>query len=949
MRLAILAPPWLLFSCCLAKQSSQILGGPFSLGSSGSAIQHTLDSIIPTTDPNSGRVKCCPIGTDFDGKSCIITGPSCPPGTYRKGKHCLHNAPPECANGYEYSDGQCTSRKPPACDHGTVLVGKHCVHERAPTCGEGFQLRGAICESLKKPQCLEGDVVHGASCVTPEGPSCPNGSKVEGASCISKKDPQCPPGARYVSSSRQCMSEKSPQCPDGATLEFGQCTSSEGPKCQGDSTFDPERGSCTVSSKPQCPGETTLQGQSCVDVSEANGWMLEADQCVKRGVPNCPNNTYPDGDTCVSTLEAPGCPEGYLYHDSKCILRSSPTCTGKTILEGDKCVSYAKPTCDDQNVREECSTMAPASSGASLLVLKALLLMASGVYPSRTPRSAHLAQCSTRKGNASLPFKPLVHHQQSTETAVVFMVSLHAKLDGKTLVKGTCVSIEKETCKPGYVLKDGQCVSALPPSCGENQVFNGTGCMGVTPDCPENTYFENGECVSSNDPKCDANFVFNGKSCVAVKEPTCSEGHVYNAVTGECFAKAVPECQEDEVLEDGRCKLVTAPCVEYKFCLAGAQGLISGSGGLRKPAGDSKDKSQKPLTGKPSSSEDVSKGAPDGTQDSIPVDDPISNNETAKRDTQAGKDSTNLADKEQPDISISPGAETNSGNTGTVPDSNVQVPDPATIPKGGSGGRENRAGADGSTEPQYPPSGEGEASYAGHGSGSGASGAAEDGVGREKGGKWVEYEEEIPDRRKLRKWIADDDADAHGGIPSGQGGTGGLPSGGLPSGGQWKLDVDMGSLPDGPGGNFRAGGGEPDSQQVPAGQTSEGSQLWGPGKMKGAFADWQKSAEGIQKPAADVAGDSQMWSGGTGQIPSGGSWQYKGGSAGAGSYGTWKPTGDASSESYYSRLKKGGYGSWQGGGGAETGSGGTQRPTGDASGETYYSRLKKGSYGSYKG
>ncbi|KAI8280424.1 hypothetical protein K4K56_012238 [Colletotrichum sp. SAR 10_98] len=530
--------------------------------------------------------------------------------------------------------------------------------------------------------------------------------------------------------------------------------------------------------------------------------------------------------------------------------------------------------------------------------------------------------------------------------------------------------------------------------------------MGVTPDCPENTYFENGECVSSNDPKCDAHFVFNGKSCVAVKEPTCTEGHVYNAVTGECFAKAVPECQEDEILEDGRCKLVTAPCVEYKFCLAGAQGLNSGSGGPRKPAGDSGDKSQKPLTGKPYSGEDVKKGAPDGTQANIPVDDPITNNEAAKRDTQAGKDSTNLADKEQPDISTSPGAETNSGDTGTVPDPNVQVPDPATIAQGGSGGLENGTGADGSTEPQHPPSGEGEASYSGPGSGPGASGTAQDGAGREKGGRWIEYEEEIPDRRKLRKWIADEDADAHGGTPSGQSGTGGLPSGGIPSGvmpsggmpsggmpsggmpsgGQWKLDVDMGSLPDGPGGNFRAGGGQaqPDSQQVPAGQASGGSQLWGPKKMKGAFAEWQKSAEGIQKPAADVAGDSQMGSGGTGQIPSGGSWQYKGGGAGAGSYGSWKPTGDASSESYYSRLNKGnygsyqggvrvetgsgggpavdapgesyysrlkkrGYGSWQGGGGAEAGSGGTQRPTGDASGETYYSRLKKGSYGSYNG
>lgn len=742
--------------------------------------------------------------------------------------------------------------------------------------------------------------------------------------------------------------------------------------------------------------------------------MLEADQCVKRGVPNCPNNTYPDGDTCVSTLEAPGCPEGYLYHDSKCILRSSPTCSGKTILEGDKCVSYAKPTCDgtsaewdgkrcNLNRRPECARgilhdgacvigskpscpEATAFDGVGCLSIKDAPVCPSGSVLNQEGQCVTTIQ-ATCTPPAVYRDGRCVHGQPACQAGFVLTddgcrsVDGPSCPDGKTMVKGTCISIEKETCKPGYVLKDGQCVSALPPRCGENQVFNGTGCMGVTPDCPENTYFENGECVSSNDPKCDANFVFNGKSCVAVKEPTCTEGHVYNAVTGECFAKAVPECQEDEILEDGRCKLVTAPCVEYKFCLAGAQGLISGSGGPRKPAGDSGDKFQKPLTGKPSSSEDVKKGAPDGTQANIPVDDPITNNETAKRDTQAGKDSTNLADKEQPDVSTSPGTESNSGNTGTVPDPNVQVPDPATIAQGGSGGLENGAGADGPTKPQYPPSGEGEASYAGHGSGSGASGVAQDGAGRERGGKWVEYAEEIPDRRKFRKWIADDDADAHGRIPSGQGGTGDLPSGG-----QWKLDVDMGGLPVGLGGNFRAGGGQaqPDSQQVPAGEASQGSQLWGPGKMKGAFADWQKSADGVQKPAADVAGDSQLGSGGTGQIPSGGSWQYKGGSAGAGSYGTWKPTGHASSESYhsrlnkgnygsyqggsrvetgsgggsagdasgepyYSRLKKGGYGSWQGGGGAEAGSGGTQRPTGDASGETYYSRLRKGSYGSYKG
>lgn len=228
MLLPKLVPPWLLFGCYVAAKTPFTLFG--ILPSSGPSIQHNLDSIIPATDPSSGRVKCCPVGTDFDGKACVVSGPTCPPETYRKGRHCLHSTPPQCGNGYEYSDGQCVSRKPPACAQGTVLAKGQCVHERKPACAEGFRLRGAVCESLKKPQCPEGDVVHGSSCVTPESPYCPDGSKVEGASCISKTAPQCPSGARYVPSTRQCISEDSPKCPNGTTLEFGQCASSQGPK-----------------------------------------------------------------------------------------------------------------------------------------------------------------------------------------------------------------------------------------------------------------------------------------------------------------------------------------------------------------------------------------------------------------------------------------------------------------------------------------------------------------------------------------------------------------------------------------------------------------------------------------------------------------------------------------------------------------------------------------------
>lgn len=115
--------------------------------------KYTLDDIVPVTDQASGHVKCCPAGTEFDGKACVVNVPICPEGSTRDGDKCIVRTKPSCDAGYDYQSGFCITTKPPTCDHGTILKGNHCVLEGIANCEAGYTLQGNVCVAQKPPVC----------------------------------------------------------------------------------------------------------------------------------------------------------------------------------------------------------------------------------------------------------------------------------------------------------------------------------------------------------------------------------------------------------------------------------------------------------------------------------------------------------------------------------------------------------------------------------------------------------------------------------------------------------------------------------------------------------------------------------------------------------------------------------------------------------------------------
>lgn len=123
--------------------------------------KYTLDDIVPATDQASGHIKCCPAGTKFDGKGCIINVPICPQGSTRDGDKCIVHTKPSCDAGYDYQNGFCITNKPPTCDHGTILKGNHCVFKGVASCEAGYTLQGNVCVAQKPPVCPDGEFFNG--------------------------------------------------------------------------------------------------------------------------------------------------------------------------------------------------------------------------------------------------------------------------------------------------------------------------------------------------------------------------------------------------------------------------------------------------------------------------------------------------------------------------------------------------------------------------------------------------------------------------------------------------------------------------------------------------------------------------------------------------------------------------------------------------------------------
>lgn len=547
------------------------------------------------------------------------------------------------------------------------------------------------------------------------------------------------------------------------------------------------------------------------------------------------------------------------------------------------------------------------------------------------------------------------------------------------------------------------------------------------PDCPENTYFESGQCVSASDPKCEADFVFNGKNCVAVREPSCPDGHSYSAASGECFDKVQPECRDGEIFEGGQCKLVTAPCVEYKFCSTEAQGQ-SGPGSEPKPAGGSGDKSQPPPSeDKRAGFEDFIKQTPDDAQppseekrsgfedfikespdDVQPTEPPRNGPADGSGDKSQAPSSEDKRAGFEDFIKQTPDDTRQAEPPRDGPsDSNVPKPTGEDQMKDGSqqvteqpnSGNANlndktppqvmggdNTGSGNGKAPNVPPEtadsvrlpgGDGEAGHAGSGRGGAwleyggkiKGGPSEEEAARKKGGRWVEYDEELPAARKSgRRWIEDDDDAAGGELPTdqkgsgniaGQGGAGnfqgslgadgrlgqdggsawgggnmgaggrrewswtsqGGGAGPYSGGGSWKFGADTGNLNGGLGLKFSGGGGLKGQQQgiqVPDGSVNGDGHL---SKFLNGDHDHildglrgsGKGSEGVQRPTGDAGGSSRLQWGDSGFIKGG----FGGGQAGGGSEAIQRPTADASGDSHLSKLLSGDNGYLRGGAGAQ--------------------------------
>ncbi|GJC91161.1 hypothetical protein ColLi_13999 [Colletotrichum liriopes] len=78
--------------------ASQVSAVQCPLGSPGHS-KYILDAIRPLADPDTGRTKCCPEGTLFDGNSFVLGVPKCPPATTLKNGRCISTIKPLCEDG----------------------------------------------------------------------------------------------------------------------------------------------------------------------------------------------------------------------------------------------------------------------------------------------------------------------------------------------------------------------------------------------------------------------------------------------------------------------------------------------------------------------------------------------------------------------------------------------------------------------------------------------------------------------------------------------------------------------------------------------------------------------------------------------------------------------------------------------------------------------------------
>ncbi|KAE8316196.1 hypothetical protein BDV41DRAFT_574211 [Aspergillus transmontanensis] len=218
----------------------------------GAPRRFTLDNIVPSTDPISSQVKCCPEGTQFNETSCSLGIPTCAdPDTYYNNGACISKHGPQCPKG-RLEGNICVSEEGPSCDPPYKRSGSFCVTEKDPQCRPGFELHGSLCQSTVKPACVVGSPKDDV-CVHPERPQCPEGLYPVGATCVKKKNSDCPNHQTFDTGLRRCISKEGPLCPVDAVPVNDQCVSKENPICEHWATkLDVTTGRCIGMTDPQC-------------------------------------------------------------------------------------------------------------------------------------------------------------------------------------------------------------------------------------------------------------------------------------------------------------------------------------------------------------------------------------------------------------------------------------------------------------------------------------------------------------------------------------------------------------------------------------------------------------------------------------------------------------------------------------------------------------------------
>ncbi|GFF32094.1 hypothetical protein IFM46972_03432 [Aspergillus udagawae] len=580
----------------------------------------TLDDVVPSTDPISRQVKCCPEGTQFDGKTCSLGIPTCAdPSTYYSDGLCVSTTPPRCDKG-TFNGKTCVSTTPPECPAPYRRKGATCISDQAPDCGADFYLDEGLCKSTTQPRCDEGSL-KGNVCVKPPrcpdpsatlsngvciqagapdcgstarfdpasghcvahlDPQCPSGLVRQGDLCISQDGPQCPSGLTYQESTQSCVGSKPPQCPKGVPRQGDWCVQVSTPDCPLDTVLSTDRASntarcCPVSmawdgercvTKPdshgQCPSDTYLDNGLCKKPGNAQGDCAvgtlnpSGTQCVLSVPAQCPKGLVADGDTCRST-KGPQCPPKMTKKGNDCISDEGPTCTGSnTRLENGQCVTTTTPSCRPNYQWDGQNCVSEDHPGCEF----------PGTWDGQACVLPGSPTCSGTNtvpvpvnGSCIAQFRPRCQ-PPTVESNGVCLVDQKVKCKEGVFNGQDCVLSDKPRCPPRTTPSGDKCVATSTPNCQTGYKWVGGQCVSIDADpCGDGFREENGQCVSDTKPECTGTSYLDGDHCVGGK-PSCADGVFDN---GDCVSDELPQCTPPKIFKNGQCVEIHAPACYPPF------------------------------------------------------------------------------------------------------------------------------------------------------------------------------------------------------------------------------------------------------------------------------------------------------------------------------------------------------------------------------------------------